>query len=66
MSYGPEDFRMGKQAGRLADKILQGTAPNDVPVETAEFFLGINLRTAEAIGLLIPYNILLLANNVVR
>jgi putative ABC transport system substrate-binding protein len=45
---------LGAQTARLVDHIFRGGVPADTPIETAEFFLTINLRTAEAIGLDIP------------
>lgn len=66
MSYGPDFFQLGKQVARLADKVLQGTAPADLPVETAEFFLSINLQTAQAIDLDVPDDILRQADNIIR
>lgn len=66
MSYGPDFFRLGEQVARLADKVLQGTSPADLPIETAEFFLSINLQTAEAIGLDIPDTVLRQADNIIR
>jgi putative ABC transport system substrate-binding protein len=65
-SYGMEQISSGKQAARLADQIFQGIKPADLPVETAEFYLAINLKTAEAIGLDIPDEILLQADIIVR
>lgn len=59
-------FLIGKQASRLADQILKGAAPRDLPVESAESFFNINLKTAEAIDLQIPNLILLQANRIVR
>jgi len=64
--YGHYYPPMGKQASRLADQILQGAAPGNLPVENAEFFLGINLQTAQAIGLDIPDDILQQADYLVR
>ena len=66
MSYGPNFFQIGKQVARLADKALQGTPPADLPVETADFFLSINLQTAEAIGLDIPNEVLKQADAIIR
>ena len=43
VTYGADFSAMGKQAARLADQILKGTKPADMPVETAEYFLDINL-----------------------
>ena len=66
MSYAPRDDRIGEQAARLAHGILHGTAPGDIPVETSDFFLGINLKTAISAGIKIPDNILLQADFIVR
>ncbi|MEN8263377.1 MAG: ABC transporter substrate-binding protein [Nitrospirota bacterium] len=64
--YGPEDTISGEQAARLADKILRGEPPGYVPVETSEFFLGINLQTARDIGIEVPEVVLKQANFIVR
>jgi putative ABC transport system substrate-binding protein len=66
VSYTSDFFCMGKQAASLADQTLRGTAPAGLPVETSEYFLNINLQTAEAIGLDIPDEILRQADTVVR
>jgi putative tryptophan/tyrosine transport system substrate-binding protein len=55
-----------KQAARLASQIFQGAKPADLPVETAQFFSAINLKTAQAIGLDIPDAILSQANIIIR
>ena len=65
--YGPNYYQMGRQAARLADKILKGTKPKDLPVEKAgKFDLVINLRTANAIGISIPPEVLKKADRVIR
>jgi putative ABC transport system substrate-binding protein len=56
----------GKQAARLVHQIRQGVKPADLPVEMAEVFLAINLKTARVIGLDIPNEILLRADEVIR
>jgi putative ABC transport system substrate-binding protein len=66
VTYGIDLFFIGEQAARLADQALQGTAPADLPVETTDYFLSINLQVAEAIGLDIPDGILRQADNVIR
>ncbi|MFC1975999.1 ABC transporter substrate-binding protein [Chloroflexota bacterium] len=66
ISYAMGQISSGKQAARLADQIFQGIKPADLPVETAEFYLAINLKTAEAIGLDISDEILLQADIIVR
>jgi len=65
-SYGFEHRQIGQQAARLADQILRGVSPADLPVETAESRLAINQVTARAIGLPIPGEILRQAEKVVR
>jgi putative ABC transport system substrate-binding protein len=66
VSYAGSFPAMGQQAARLADQILKGIKPGDLPVETAEYFLHINLQTAAAIGLDIPDEILRQADMVLR
>ncbi len=59
-------FAIGQQAARMADQALRGTAPADLPVETADGFLIINLQTADAIGLEIPDDVLAQAKEIIR
>lgn len=66
MSYGSDLYAAGNQAARLADQILRGSNPDDLPVETPEFFLTLNLNTAEAIGLEIPDEVLRQADTIIR
>jgi len=65
-TYAIDLPRIGEQAGVLVDKILKGAKPGDLPVETAEFILIIDLRTARAIGLDIPDEILQQAQRIIR
>lgn len=66
MSYSFGLSPLGHQAAHLAQQIFEGGTPATLPVETAEFFLSINLKTAEAIGLFIPDDILRVADIVNR
>jgi putative tryptophan/tyrosine transport system substrate-binding protein len=66
ISYSFRLTVLGEQQARLADQILQGTNPGDLPVEIAEFFLTLNLKTAEAIGLVIPDQVLRAADQIIR
>ncbi len=66
MSYGPDLGPMGGQAASLVVQILEGAPPGDLPIDIAEFFLGINLKTASAIELDIPDTIIQQADIVVR
>jgi putative ABC transport system substrate-binding protein len=66
VSFGTKHFPIGEQAARMADQILKGTPPAELPVEIPEFYLSINLQTAAAIGLDIPEAILRQADFVIR
>jgi len=65
-TYGTNYAGPGQQAARLVDQILKGKKPADLLVETGEFFLRINLKTATAIGLDIPDGLLRQADTVMR
>lgn len=65
-TYGFIHHQVGVQAARMAAQVLKGADPGELPVETAESFLAINLQAAEAIGLEIPYEILQRAEIIIR
>lgn len=56
----------GKQGARLIHQIRQGIKPADLPVEMAEFDVTLNLKTAKAIGLNIPDELLRQADKIIR
>jgi putative tryptophan/tyrosine transport system substrate-binding protein len=67
MSYGmdPADFSL--QAATYIDRILKGAKPGDLPIQQpTKFRLVINLRTAKALGLIIPESFLLRADEVIE
>ena len=67
LSYGPNFPALFRRAAEIVDKILRGTAPGDIPVEQpTEFDLVINLKTANALGLTVPHNLLVLADEVIE
>lgn len=65
-TFGFSPFAVGEQSARLADQILKGTAPADLPIESPELFLSINLKTAQAIGLDVSDEVLRQAATVIR
>ena len=66
ISFGHDNVPLGQQASHLGDQILRGVNPADLPIESADLFVSINLKTAEIIGLHIPDEIIRQANIVVR
>jgi putative ABC transport system substrate-binding protein len=67
MAYGANMADVVRRAASHVDKILKGTKPGDLPVERAmRFELVINLKTAKALGLMIPPSLLVQAEEVIR
>jgi putative tryptophan/tyrosine transport system substrate-binding protein len=66
-SYGASDGQIAHEAARLVDKILRGAKAGDLPVERPiKLDFVINLKTAKAIGLTIPANVLARADRVIK
>lgn len=51
VSYGIIHHEVGLQAAKIADRVLRGANPGELPVETATFFLVLNQAAAERIGI---------------
>jgi putative tryptophan/tyrosine transport system substrate-binding protein len=67
ISYGPDLVTMYRRAAEMADKILRGAKPADIPVEQpTQFNLAINLKTANALGLKVPDALLPRADQVIE
>lgn len=67
MSYYGDTRDSYRRVGELVDKILKGANPGDLPVEQPDRFrLLINLRTAKALGIVIPPLLLARADEVIE
>jgi len=67
MAYGPDMNAMYDRAVGLADRILKGSKPAELPLELpTRLRLSVNLRTAKALGLEFPESIVLRADDVIE
>jgi ABC-type uncharacterized transport system substrate-binding protein len=56
MSYGPDSVDIVRRSASYVDRILRGEKPADLPVQApTKYELAINLRTAKALGLDVPW-----------
>jgi putative ABC transport system substrate-binding protein len=66
MSYGINYSAVWRRSAAFVDKILKGVNRATLPIELPQFELALNLRTARALGIKIPPEILLEANEVIK
>jgi putative tryptophan/tyrosine transport system substrate-binding protein len=67
MSYSANFFKLWQRAAGYVDRILKGARPAELPIEQAtEVTLNVNLKTAKALGLLMPEALLARANEVIE
>ena len=67
MSFGPELDESYRRAAALVDAILKGALPANLPVEEpTRFTIAVNLKTAAALGIIVPPAILVRADKVIE
>jgi putative ABC transport system substrate-binding protein len=67
MSYGADAKESFDRAAALAARIFQGTKPADLPFEIpTRYLFVINMKTAKAMNLTVPNNVLSLADEVIE
>jgi putative ABC transport system substrate-binding protein len=67
LSYGTDLHEQFRTAAVYVDRLLKGANPADLPIEQpTKFDLEINLKTAKALGVIIPASILARADKVIE
>jgi putative ABC transport system substrate-binding protein len=67
MSYGPNNTDIFVRSASYIDRILKGVNPGELPVQApTKFDFVINAKTAQALGITIPANLLALADEVIE
>jgi putative tryptophan/tyrosine transport system substrate-binding protein len=67
IGYSASRRELFRMSASFVDRILKGANPADLPVEQpTKFVLGINLKTAKALGLTIPPSLLAYADEVIE
>jgi putative ABC transport system substrate-binding protein len=67
ISYGPDYLTMNQRAPLYVNQIVKGTKPADLPVELpTKISLLVNLKTAKALGVHVPLQLLIRADELIE
>jgi putative ABC transport system substrate-binding protein len=67
LAYGPDRVDPWRRAATYVDRILRGEKPAELPVQLpTKFEMAVNLKTARALGLVVPPSIMLRADEVIE
>jgi putative ABC transport system substrate-binding protein len=67
MSYGESAKEFNRRAAFYVDKIIRGAKPADLPVQQpTRFFLTINRKTADTLGLTLPLELLVQTDEIIE
>ena len=67
LSYGVDRVDLFRRAASYVDRILRGAKPAELPVQLpTKFEMVVNLKTAEALGLMVPSSVLVRADEVIE
>jgi ABC-type uncharacterized transport system substrate-binding protein len=67
LSYGPDLRDIVRRGAPYVDQIFRGAKPADLPVQVpVKFEMAVNVKTAKALGLVVPPSMLLRADEVIE
>ena len=67
VSYGADQYDNFRRSASYVDRILKGEKPADLPVQApTKFELVINIKTANALGLEVPFHLQQLADELIE
>jgi putative ABC transport system substrate-binding protein len=65
--YGVSRYEQGRLMAKYVQRVLTGTLPRDLPVETfSRYELAVNLQTARELGITIPQSVLFRADKLIE
>jgi putative ABC transport system substrate-binding protein len=67
LSYGVNQVDLSRRAATYVDRVLRGAMPADLPIQLpTKFELVLNIKAAKALGLEVPHEFLLIADEVIE